>query len=171
VIAIAQIPLVQSGIITFTTRWNQAALSEGGGSGSGAVAVKYRTTEGFVGVFDTSSKAPFWGMGMGRGSNFAVSYMGGESLALGESAWDREVNELGSLFGLGFLFLRVIATATIGVMSFRALRRNIVLPLYLLPVSSIAILIGNLDQPTSQGFLVVSAFLSCASFRADPSPE
>jgi hypothetical protein len=33
VIGVVQIPLVQSGITTFTTRWNQAALSEGGGCG------------------------------------------------------------------------------------------------------------------------------------------
>jgi hypothetical protein len=166
VIGVVQIPLVQSGITTFTTRWNQAALSEGGGSGKSAV--EYRFSEMFVGIFNTAAAAPPLGMGIGLGSNFAAKYTGGESLALGEGALDREINELGPLFGLSFIVLRMVATATVGIMSYRALRKDIVLPLYLLPASLLAILVGNLDQPTSQGFIVVLMSLSCASYKEEP---
>lgn len=169
VVGIAQIPLVQSGITTFTTRWNQAALSEGGGSGKSAVEFRLAVT--FIGIFNTAADAPVLGDGIGLGSNFGQKYTGGQSLELGEGSWDREMNELGLLFGFPFLALRITVAVAISTLSFRALRRDTVLPLYLIPSAAVAVLVGNLDQPTSQGFLTITLFLCCAALSGDPIPE
>jgi hypothetical protein len=169
VIVIAQIPLVQSGITTFTTRWNDAAQSEG--EGSGESAVEFRLAVTFVGIFNTAAEAPVLGDGIGLGSNFGQTYTGGQSLELGEGSWEREMNELGPLFGFSFLALRVAVAVAISIQSFRALRRDIVLPLYLIPSAAVAVLVGNLDQPTSQGFLTIMLFLCCAALSGDPIPE
>jgi hypothetical protein len=111
-------------------------------------------------------------MGVGLGSNFAASYAGEDAFALGEGSWDREINELGPLFGLGFLALRVSLALAVVIMAYRALRRNVLLPFYLLPTTALAILVSNLDQPTSQGFLtVLVSMLYIAAVKGDPSAE
>jgi hypothetical protein len=166
VVGLLQIPLVKDGITTFSTRWNQAAEAEG--SGSGTAAVEYRLTGPFAQVFTVAATAPTMGMGIGLGSNFAASYMGLNSLALGESAWDREVNELGSIAGPFFLALRVWVSIGLAFVAVRALRRHIFLPFYLLPLSVLAIVIGNLDQPTSQGFIIILVFVTLAALKGDP---
>jgi len=161
-----QVPVVQNGVTTFMTRWNTA--SEGEGEGSGTVAVEARLLGPFIYALDTAALAPPFGNGMGLGSNFGAVYTGVGGLALGESPWDREVNELGPLPGLFFLALRVVLGASLIVMSYRVLRRGVLLPLYLMPTAALAILIGALDQPTSQGFLVILAALSWVALRGDP---
>lgn len=168
VVGLSQIPLIQDGMKTFMVRWNQTA--EGEGAGSGTVAVEGRIIGPFIFVLDTAAIAPPLGKGIGLGSNFGGAYTGVGGLALGESAWDREVMELGSFIGLLFLALRVVLGVSLMVMAYRALRRQTVLPFYLLPTAAFLILIGALDQPTSQGFLVISTALSCAALKGDPKP-
>jgi hypothetical protein len=165
-LALYQVPVVQNGVTTFMTRWNTA--SEGEGEGSGTVAVEARLLGPFIYALDTAALAPPFGNGMGLGSNFGAVYTGVGGLALGESPWDREVNELGPLPGLFFLALRVVLGASLIVMSYRVLRRGVLLPLYLMPTAALAILIGALGQPTSQGFLVILAALSWVALRGDP---
>jgi hypothetical protein len=169
VLGLLQIPLVKDGMRTFSTRWNQAAEAEG--SGSGTAAVQSRLTGPFSQIFATAGAAPTMGMGIGLGSNFAASYAGLNSLALGESAWDREVNELGPTVGLLFIALRVGICIVLAVFSIRRLRKRIFLPFYLLPLSVLAIIIGNLDQPTSQGFIIVLTLISLIALNGDPAAE
>jgi hypothetical protein len=166
VVGIAQVPLVKDGIVTFTTRWNQAAEAEG--EGSGASAVGNRLTGPFTQIFDIAATAPILGRGIGLGSNFSASYLGSDSLSLGESSWNREVNELGPTIGFCFLALRATISLIIAVMTLRALRRHVFLPLLLLTSTVLAILIGNLDQPTTQGFLTLLTVVTFVGMKDDP---
>jgi hypothetical protein len=168
-VGLSQISLIQDGMRTFMVRWNQTAEGEGGGSGT--AAVKGRVLGPFIFVLDTAANAPPLGKGIGLGSNFGGVYTGVGGLALGESPWDREVNELGSFIGLLFLALRVVLGVSLAVMAYRALRRGTVLPFYLLPAAVQLVLIGALDQPTAQGFLVVVSALSWAALKGDPAPS
>jgi len=166
VVGIAQIPLVKDGIVTFTTRWNQAAESEG--EGSGASAVGNRVTLPFTQVFDIAATAPVLGRGIGLGSNFSATYSGSDSLALGEGSWDREMSELGPIVGFCFLALRVSISLILVVMTLHALRRHVLLPLLLLTATVLAILVGNLDQPTTQGFLTLLTVATFVGMKGDP---
>jgi hypothetical protein len=168
IVGLSQIPLIQDGAKTFMVRWNQTAEGEGGGSGT--TAVELRVFGQFFSFLDTAEGAPLLGKGIGLGSNFGGLYTGAGGLALGEGPWDRNVNELGSFIGLLFLALRVVLGVSLTVMAYRALRRGTVLPFYLLPTAALLVIIGALDQPTSQGFLVVSSALSCAALKGDPGP-
>jgi hypothetical protein len=167
-VGLSQIPLIQDGAKTFMVRWNTTAEGEGGGSGT--TAVEGRLLGPFLYVLDTAAKAPPLGKGIGLGSNFGGVYTGVGGLALGESPWDREINELGSFIGLLFLALRVVLGVSLMVMAYRTLRRGTVLPFYLLPTAALSVLIGALDQPTSQGFVVVISALCCAALKGDPEP-
>jgi hypothetical protein len=164
-LGLSQIPTVQEGMMSFSERWNHTAEGEGGGSGT--AAVESRLSGPFTSFLDTASTVPIFGRGIGLGSNFGGVYTGAGGLALGETQWDREINELGPIIGLPFIVLRVLLTLMLMVASFRALRRDIILPLYLLPTAAMAVLSSSLDQPTSQGFLVILTTLNCVALKDD----
>jgi hypothetical protein len=159
VVGVYQIPFVQDGINTFSIRWNSANESEGGTSS----AIQNRGFGGFLRVFDDAAEAPFLGVGIGSASNFASAYRSGiAGFSVGENAWEREINELGSMTGLLFVFARTAITATLIVLSYLALYRGNVLSWYLLAGGVVNLLSGLLDQTTAQGFLIFSSALILA---------
>jgi hypothetical protein len=159
VLSVYQISFVQDGINTFLIRWNSANESEGGAS----TAIQNRGFGSYLKVFDDVAEAPFLGVGIGSASNYASVYRTGiATFTVGENAWEREINELGSMTGLLFIFARTAITVTLIVLSYRALHRGNVLSWYLLAGGVVNLLSGLLDQTTAQGFLIFSSALILA---------
>ncbi|MGH8100041.1 MAG: hypothetical protein ACREIW_01990, partial [Chthoniobacterales bacterium] len=80
-----------------------------------------------------------------------------------ENEWTRLLYEMGPIFGLAYIFWRTALTARLGYLSFVALRRGTTLPLLLFSSGFLALLNGQLGQPTTLGFAVVLCGLCLAS--------
>jgi hypothetical protein len=160
---VLQIPLVNDAVTTFSTRWDQAAGEEGA-----SVSLAERISSPFLDILEIAASAPPFGKGIGAGSNFAASVLAGDSLALGEGSWERETNELGAIPGLLFLAFRSGLAIIMALMAYRSLRDGNILPWCLSPIVILAVLMGGLDQPTAQGFLVMFAGVFIAALKGDP---
>jgi hypothetical protein len=112
--------------------------------------------------------APFFGVGLGMGTNAATSFLYGQAgFALGESDWERVIRESGPLLGLAFIGLRLAILAHLTRRSFVALQdRDDPLPLLLLAVAFPQVLNGQIGVPMLLGWAVFSAGLCLASTYA-----
>jgi hypothetical protein len=78
----------------------------------GSTSISTRLLDMFTHAFDMMRWAPIQGFGLGSGILGAVAAITGERhFALAETEWDRIVLELGPVFGLGFIVLRLVLIA------------------------------------------------------------
>ena len=78
----------------------------------GSASISTRLLDMFSHAFDVMRSAPLQGFGLGSGILGAVAATTGERhFALAETEWDRIVLELGPVFGLGFVVLRLVLLA------------------------------------------------------------
>ena len=119
--------------------------------------------DGLYAIADT----PFFGYGLGIGTNVAAGLLSGErGFGLAEGEWARVVKEGGVIFGYGFLLLRISICFYLGWVSLAASeRRRDPNPLGLLIFSACVLLVlsGQLGQPTALGFAVFGAGLCLAA--------
>jgi hypothetical protein len=162
IVGLAQVPLVQDAVNTFTTRWTQAQGSTGDNS-----ALEARTISIFTEVLDPISKTSIIGEGIGAGSAVATSLRGeeGEQFEYGENPAQRQIYELGSWIGPVFVLGRFGFSLLLILASFRSLYQGSILPWLLMVPASIDLVIGGLDQTTVQGFSVVVLGIWLATAR------
>ncbi len=103
---------------------------------------------------------------MGRGAAaIAKLLVGTPDFLTGEAEGDRVMNEFGPIPGLAFIvFCTFLAAILLGKALSRA-RSHEPLPLLLAPAMLACILVGVLEQPTEQGFMVFTLALSLAAIR------
>ena len=166
VLAASQFGFFQEAFGAVLTRFDQAGKSEGGIEGT----LVTRYLGGLWQAFTGAGDYPFWGMGIGMGSNAGSMLMtGGKTFLIAEDERQRLVGELGLLLGFVLIGLRVGVTAVAGLKSVVALRRGDVLPWMLLVNAATLLPQGNWAQPTSLGFSVIAGALLLASLRK-PAP-
>lgn len=159
-----RLPVVQDAQKAFTARWEMATETEGGEEGVQGVLEK-RVGGSTVGaVAQAVSVAPLLGYGIGLGSNFGATRVGGKQLFLvGEGLWPVTLGELGPILGLILLGLRI---ALAGLLLRRALvqaKRANALPLILGGYALVMVVMGGTAQPTELGFVVLGAGLMLAA--------
>jgi hypothetical protein len=157
-IALSQLPIFKEGSSVFMMRWEQAA-HENDGKGWGNVLD--RSVAAFTNVLYFVEQAPFFGHGIGMGSNVGARLTsGGVGFLLAEEEWGKVLLELGPVLGMAFILLRVVLSAQLGLLSWQALReqRN-ALPLLIWSALMIAILQGQWGPPTVLGFAVIGGGL------------
>jgi hypothetical protein len=121
---------------------------------------------GLFGALATTSDQPFWGYGIGMGTNVGGKILSGtRGFLIAELEWARTIGELGPLFGLLVIILRVGLTIKIAMACFRKLAIGDLLPWLLLSFGAIIIAQGQWAQPTSLGFFVMTGGLTIASLR------
>ena len=157
-----QFPFFHSGLSVLQERWQQASDNEG--------KIQQVLNKRVVGVFQSGGEAamvvPLLGKGLGLGSNFASSSIGGTMAFLaGENEWERVVIECGPVFGLLFMFARVGFGGYVVLQAYRALRRNRVLAWLLVPAVVPLMVITIMEQPTFLGFMVFGSGLCLAAAR------
>ena len=112
------------------------------------------------------NRIPLPGLGLGIGTNVgARALIGHVTFLLAENEWSRVLLESGPILGLAFIIWRTAFVGYLGWLSLRALGRAEILPLLLFSTGFIALLNGQLGQPTSLGFAVVLCGLCLASMR------
>jgi len=110
---------------------------------------------------------PFFGMGIGMGTNAGARILVGASdkFLVSEGEWGRLVGEMGSILGTFVLFTRIAIVLKIFIEGYKALKFNNILPWLLLSVDFQLISQGQWAQPTALGFAVLYAGLNIAAFK------
>ncbi|NJC26653.1 hypothetical protein [Neolewinella antarctica] len=170
VAVLSQFEFMQTAIEVMSARFTTAAASEGELSDSIFDRVFGSIFSALTG--HDGEPTPFWGQGIGLGTNTAAFFLSGKrGFLVAEGEWGRTIGEMGFLLGAVILLVRLLLTAQMATMSVVALRRGNTFPLLLLSTSLILILLGGWAQPTSLGFGVVTSGLTIASMNDYASEE
>jgi hypothetical protein len=163
VFLLTRIPMAREGIGILSDRFKDSAEVE---DTTVTKSLIDRTLGGFTEGFKVINRIPLPGLGLGIGTNVgARALVGHVTFLLAENEWSRVLLESGPILGLAFLLWRTAFVGYLGWMSLRALGRAEILPLLLFSTGFIALLNGQLGQPTSLGFAVVLCGLCLASTR------
>jgi len=164
---VSRLPVVHEGVGILTSRFTESAEAADTTITGGLVQ---RTISTFTEGFGHLGHAPLAGFGLGVGTSGGATLLGSQAtFLLSENEWTRIIFESGPVVGLAFLLWRTIFAAYLGIVSLRALLQGAILPLILFSSGFLAILNGQLGQPTSLGFAVVLNGLCLASTRAGTS--
>ena len=152
----------QTATQAFTSRFETANKIEGGVKG----VLGDRYFGGMIGALTASSHLPFFGYGLGMGTNVGGMLLTGKTTFLiSEGEWGRLIGEMGTLFGLIVIFLRLALCAKISVLCYKKLTVGDLLPWMLLSFALLQIPQGQWAQPTSLGFSTMIGGLIIASCK------
>jgi len=165
---VSQLPVFSEATNTMQERLTTADEQEGGTTGT----VDKRILAPILGALDTdSSVAPWYGLGLGLGSNpIAVLTTGTAQFLAGEDEVTRVVNEFGPPFGLPFMAFRMVLAIAIAFTALARVRSRGPLAWFLAPAMFTALFTGTLEQLTINGFMVILVGFSLAAFRRDTGP-
>ena len=167
---VSRTPIFREGMMVLSTRFNEAAA---GTDQSIARSLVTRPLGVFEDAYSVVTRAPWFGYGLGVGTNAGAKFLVGRSLfLLTEGEWSRILLEAGPIFGIAYLAWRTALVAWIGWLAFKSLRAGHLLPLLLFAAGFLPLLSGQLGQPTILGFAVLVAGLALAARSGEtPSPS
>jgi hypothetical protein len=160
-VALRFMPITKEAWIVFMDRWDTAAAEVQGDAWGSLTA---RVGAGFTTPFQLMLDVPFFGRGIGLGSNVAAKLlMGNMGFLLSENEWERAMMELGPLLGLGFIGLRVTLWLHLLLLSWRALKQHgDFLPMLVTAASFAPLVLQQWSQATQLGFAIFDAGLVLA---------
>lgn len=154
----------QTSTEVFLSRFIEANETEGGVSG---VFIN-RFLGGMYDALINSTDLPFFGFGLGMGSNVGSQLLTGErTFLIKEEEWGRIIGELGPLLGLFIIFLRVHLAMKFSVLAYNKMRQGDILSWMLLSTGLLLIAQGQWAQPTSLGFCTLIGGLIIASLSTN----
>ncbi len=166
---LTQTPVFKEGLGVLSARFIDVAQSE---EKSVALGLISRVFEGFTEVIDVYPNAPFFGYGLGIGTNAGAKFLTGENMfLLSEGEWARLVLESGPVFGLAFILWRFGIVVHVGLLCVRSVKWGNILPLLIYSSSFLPLLNGQFGPPTIVGFAVFSTGLALAARNADDESE
>src|SRR5690554_674386 len=152
----------------FIKRFENAKVSEGGLEGT----LIDRYLGGMVKAITRSGSLPFFGVGIGMGTNFGSILLSGErTFLVSEGEWGRIIGEMGALLGMAVIFIRLAISVKLTLKSYVDLRRGNMLSWMLLSFAILVFPQGQWAQPTSLGFSTLITGLLIASFNKVPEPK
>jgi len=165
---ISRLPIFKEGIGVLSERFTSSAEA------AETTVIKgmfERTLGSFTEGLSNLDKAPIEGYGLGIGTNAGARFLiGRAAFLLSENEWSRVLFESGPILGLAFLLWRTVLTIWILYFSILLLRRGAILPILLFSCAFVALLNGQLGQPTTLGF---AAFLNglCLAATQTKKPD
>jgi hypothetical protein len=103
---------------------------------------------------------------MGLGSNAAASLLTGrQEFLAGEGEFGRVLFEFGPVFGFAFVIFRIMLAVMIVAKALSRVREHELLAWFLVPSLFPLLALGTLEQPTIQGFTVITLGFSLAALR------
>jgi hypothetical protein len=166
---VTQTPIFREGLGVLTARFSAVAEAE---EQSIAIGLISRVFDGFGELVRIFPTAPFFGFGLGIGTNGGAKFLTGQStFLLAEGEWARLVLESGPVLGLAFLLWRVGLVFRILLLCLGSVRRGIVLPLLLFSSSGLPLMNGQFGPPTILGFAVFTTGLVLAARNTDDESE
>lgn len=156
------------GLEIFTYRYEHSNQGEGGVEG----VFFDRFLGSMFGVVMSSNAIPFWGYGLGGGTNVgAVIMTGSSSFLISEGEWGRLIGEMGFILGISVIVIRALLSIKMVLRAIPAMINKNFLPWMLMSFSFLIILQGQWAQPTALGFAALSGGLVMASFRKRVQPR
>jgi len=160
---LSQTSFFNTATAAFTSRFTSASGTEGGIKGT----LGDRFLGGIIGSIAGSADEPFFGYGIGMGTNVGSMLLSGSrTFLIAEGELGRTFGELGPLLGLTVIFLRFGLTAKIILASYKKLALNDFLPWILLSFGILTLSMGGWAQPTYLGFCVMIGGLMLASLNS-----
>lgn len=159
---VVQTPIFKEGFKVLSTRFNEVAEATEKSIGGSLIE---RVLGDFEDGFSVFTKAPFWGYGLGVGTNAGAKFLTGQStFLLSETEWSRLFLESGPLLGLAFVIWRCAFAVNIGLLCLRSVKKfGNLLPLLLFSSSAWPLMSGQFGQPTVLGFTVFVTGLALAA--------
>lgn len=152
----------QTATEAFTNRFETANEIEGGLQG----VFLDRYLGGMIGALQQSASQPFFGFGIGMGTNVGSMLLSGKvEYLISEGEWGRLIGELGPLMGLGAVLIRIGICIEIAINSYKKLVTGDLLPWMLLAFLLTNIPQGQWGQTTALGFSVIIGGLIIAAMR------
>lgn len=146
----------------FTARFDNANETEGGVQG----VLLDRFLGGLLSALNSSSNIPFFGYGIGMGTNAGSMMLSGQvTYLIAEIEWGRLIGEMGAILGLSAIFIRVSLGFTMLKDAYRKMVKEDILPWMLLSFTLLTIVQGQWAQPTILGFSVFAGGLVMASLK------
>lgn len=162
--SIKEVPFFKTATHAFTERFTSANRVEGGMEG----VIVDRFLGGMYGAV-TDESFPFWGLGLGMGTNAGAKLMAGERgdvvFLVSEGEWGRVIGEMGVILGFTFILIRLSLVVYLIRRSWTAINYGEVLPWMLLSFGMLIILQGQWAPPTTLGFSVLIGGLIIASYQ------
>eukprot|EP01093_Parvamoeba_rugata_P007600 TRINITY_DN2229_c0_g1_i4.p1 TRINITY_DN2229_c0_g1~~TRINITY_DN2229_c0_g1_i4.p1 ORF type:complete len:363 (+),score=44.82 TRINITY_DN2229_c0_g1_i4:1732-2820(+) len=161
---ITNLKFVGTATEAFSSRFESASESEGGIEGT----LIDRYLGGFVSAVSGTQNTPFFGYGMGMGTNAGSQLLTGDrTFLIAEEEWARTIGEMGLLLGLGVIIIRLTLSLNLSLKSFKMLKKQNVVPWMLLSFVLLIVPQGQWAQPTALGFAVLAAGLLIASLNSN----
>lgn len=174
---LSQTSVLKTPLEAFTSRIESANEFEGGVKST----LGDRYLGGMIGAVtgSGSSREPFFGYGIGMGTNVASSLLstsGDRGFLIAEEEWARLIGEMGLLLGLAVILIRLGLMAKITLASYRQLAQGQFLAWLLVSFGLLVLPQGQWAQPTSLGFSTLLGGLMLAALRPPrlapaPAPE
>ncbi|HTO02808.1 MAG TPA: hypothetical protein VL069_03860, partial [Opitutus sp.] len=164
-IAVSFLPIFGEGSTVFMSRWETAAGSDGDAWGR----IIGRVLGGFTQPLYSAAHAPFFGHGIGVGSNVGARLLSGRvGFLLAEDEWSKIFQELGPILGGAFICFRVFIVVYMLWRSLQALYlRRDNLPILIWSACAFPIALSQFAPPTILGFAVVGGGMLLASLNID----
>jgi hypothetical protein len=160
---LASASVFREGWEVFAARWAGAAGTEdeeGGLSG--------RFLEQLIGTFRIMDRIPMLGAGLGVGTNVGAVLLTGEMrFLLSEGEWGRNLLEMGPIFGMVVIGFRVALCGWMIRISLRRAKSGHLLSLLLFCAVGFDLFDGQIGQPTTLGFTVLTSGLCLAALGKD----
>lgn len=158
---ISNTPFFQTAVGAFSARFDTANEVEGGLQG----VLIDRYMGGMFGALAQAGEQPFFGYGVGMGTNVGAQLLTGkQAFLISEGEWGRLIGEMGPLPGLAVIFIRVSLAVFIASAAYRKMITGDLLPWILASFGLMNLAQGNWAQPTALGFSVLITGLMISSF-------
>lgn len=152
----------------FAARFENANESEGGIHG----VFLDRFLGGMIGAIQNAPNLPFFGYGIGMGTNVGSSLLTGErAFLIAEQEWGRVIGEQGLLFGFIIIIVRITLSIQMARRAMKHLKTTDALSWMLISFCFVNVLQAQWGQPTSLGFTVLSAGLAIAALNEPEEDE
>lgn len=160
----SQMSVFREAMQTMNQRVAGSAISEGGSEQS---AFLLRTIDPTVSAIESAlTTNNLMGIGLGRGALAVQAYLTGSPDAVtGEYEFSHELMEMGPIAGGAFGIFKVLLAIAIFGQAFARARNREPLALLLYPLVFSTLFFGLLEQPTIQGFVVVSMAFCIAAAK------
>jgi len=165
---VARLPVFADATDTMIERFSQASGAEGTTENS----ILLRIVHPITGTVEDSIGRNNWlGLGVGLGANAVSTLLTGKQIfTVGEDEFARVINEFGAPVGIAFMLFRGLLAVVIVSKALARVREHQPLPWLLVPLTFWTLVFGVLEQPTEQGFMVISVAFSLAALRLAPTP-
>jgi hypothetical protein len=159
---LAYLPFFNTATEAFSARLTNAGATEGGMKGT----LVDRFLGEQISAFDNAMTQPYFGYGLGMGTNAGSKLLTGNvQYLIAEGEWPRVIGEMGLLIGVIVLLIRISLSVKLFFASLKKMQKGQLLPWMLLSFALILMINGNWAQPTALGFYALGAGLLMASLN------